>query len=1290
MKRINYSRIALAALTTLLFLPHGISANEKKSDAKAPPGVVRYPLDRTYYLVGESIPIGFTTGGEVTLRLEPQSATSKAIQIYQGPAQPIRLDTRLLEPGTYKVVVNSKSESQTMTLVSPFRESTAAIINEQVWPVRKEHFPRFRNSGVNAVFVMGNGASYSKRHLLTDDLLGVKTSLFLNPSTRPTSFEPPRVWDLEMNNYLMRLSLISQAHLRYPAFGGICFEWDPSSVIRRPSIFFRYGSQTDEYHEYQRRSNKAVEEEFQEITGLTPPTTKEFLQYVIAIGHPEYGPANDLPTTRWLEKIAKHMKPLPKDELARLQKRVVAWHKHLMGVYGKGHKFFQKHLDKIDPSLAHTASVNLDHGPITRGQYAPGGYQNLDFRHMSAWNDQIGIGDYDFQWLLSAALMNARNPDNQPIWIAGATGVAHGMPGKCIRSAAHNLVQNGSGIGSAAEGGYSWLSNYEKSEIHRAKIGGTREFLQRFSSLATQAKGDHQVAILYSKSDFAHRIAYENLGSTAWQALVTLTRLGYTPKFITETEIQKGKLQSYKVLTIWNQTFDLPKEVREAIGRFTKNGGRVIVDGSTTIELPGMEKMKQSIYEIEARGVYGWSGPSQKMKPLGMAQISEFLHRHLAPGVLKAIGNDVRSWYHQALGAESDVTLCQINAGPDARYVIAINDSWYANHWSHARWHQVKEKLLPSKKIPENAVLYDLNEEKLLGPANKTFSCDLRKVTARVLAVVNRPIKTMDLRATQSLTTGSSIAIQACFLNDGKKQLRAVIPLHLTIQRPDKSIAFAGFRCTNSEGNFAFTFPVGTNANIGQWRVKLRCQLTGKEASLPIRVKSGPQNFQAQPIQAKVVVRNSNAIRQLLETKAHLVAPILPSKQPNRHLKAAEHAQTIVKKTGANLRIWRNPEMSTYTLAYVPTKEQIKENLRIDKGQAIGEIARLTHRREDYYTDIGGYRCGAHLLLFDLANVEGDNPLAERLNQKGILWPQVTDSFPGKGKAVIQLIHNAFDPHKSAIIVQANDTEGLLEGAKALAHLPKDWIGTSVSQARLALLRQWNIHRDSGDKENQLGKLTSQGLEVGDAPQPFRLDLSGIEIPAKSEEHEPPSQFKRTYLDLPIATKDIAKKTVVQQRLRGSFTDVFAGHNKSGNPDLRFSDATMIPVHVDRAGDYKILFQGIFRYSDRLPRSQGSWEDILKLYEEVLPRKRQPMVWQVQLNGKTVGKLKSCETANKEVPIETLPFYMKQKPKSVSEKVVTKLCGIFSLPKGNHEIRLVYRNMVDGQLVRFSIQPTKN
>src|SRR5581483_177723 len=104
------------------------------------------------------------------------------------------------------------------------------------------------------------------------------------------------------------------------------------------------------------------------------------------------------------------------------------------------------------------------------------------------------------------------------------------------------------------------------------------------------------------------------------------------------------------------------------------------------------------------------------------------LHAETGPAFDKVLGATGRGIFHADKGVTSDVTLTQIAGGADAKYVIAVNDSYVA---SQADWYQVKEQLTPSG----DGFLYDCTEEKSLGML-APIACDLTQTTARVYAVL--------------------------------------------------------------------------------------------------------------------------------------------------------------------------------------------------------------------------------------------------------------------------------------------------------------------------------------------------------------------------------------------------------------------------------------------------------------------------------------------------------------------------------------------------------------------------
>ena len=68
-------------------------------------------------------------------------------------------------------------------------------------------------------------------------------------------------------------------------------------------------------------------------------------------------------------------------------------------------------------------------------------------------------------------------------------------------------------------------------------------------------------------------------------------RAGYPSQLIDERLIPLGYLNNYKVLAIFGQTFEMPKNVMDGIAAFIKKGGVVLVDESTTVYIPDAIKM---------------------------------------------------------------------------------------------------------------------------------------------------------------------------------------------------------------------------------------------------------------------------------------------------------------------------------------------------------------------------------------------------------------------------------------------------------------------------------------------------------------------------------------------------------------------------------------------------------------------------------------------------------------------------------------------------------------------------
>lgn len=1270
---------------------------------EAAPGSV-FPLERDTYVIGERVPLALDGEQEGEVELSATGPGGTTLSLYAGEEGPVVLDTGRLAAGEYELNIGGEPAG-TLRLVSPLRRSAAALTDEAVPSLRLSRKVRrdpakvakaraewrdrvergLRETGINAVFDMSAG---DKGHDGRLDLLArTGTMMFANPYTRPMSFIPARVYEPEMRAFCQRLQLSAQANGRYPAFGGFCLTWDPTGFMGRRMllVYWGWGSKTEELRGYINRSEEAVREEFRRETGLEPVGLKEYIRYLLSIDRPEFAPAIDLPTRRWLDRMARHVDPLAEQEREALARRIDAWARYLMGVYRQSFRRQMAAVEEVAPSMAHTASVNADHNPVREGQYTPWAYEPLDFRYMTAWNDQVAGPDYAYQWLFSAGMLNV-NRSGEPVWLGHSLGMVHGKadyPGKFLRAAAHNLAQGGTGAGFALEGfstvlggmngATQWFENPGSPALQGLHAGG--RFLHRFSSLAARGRGDHGVAVLYSRHQMARQHQSQGFGTPMYRAFVTLSRLGYTPRFVTEEEVASGNFDA-DALVVVGQAFPLPEEVMGGIRRFGENGGEVFVDGNTSVDIPGAERIEAAVPLTSREGKpHNWGVPN--LPRGGHVYLAEMWHDQLKGPISEALGSTGRAVLVPEKGIDSDVTVMQIDGGRDATYVVAVNDSMVK---SHTDWHTVTERLIPAEE-PEGRALYDLTDEKLLGEVG-LVECELARTTARVYGLLRREVAETKLSATQEVEAGGELSVHVGFADEEGEMVRAVLPFQITVERPGGEKVLSLYRGTTREGEFAMRWSIPANAPAGEWSVEVRSQLNGRTARLLVSVRADGDELArvSHPLEDDLVVRGVPRINRLLEKlteKNPLVLPLFGNQARGTvHEVVEEHLEGLRERAGS-VELMSDPEFTTYRLAYTPTDEQLAENAKAERGMSIGRLNRTTINRNDYFTALGGFRFGRHVLLLDVVGEE-DNPLAEHLAESGFLWPRVSAAFPGRGGATVQVVRSAFSPEHNAIVVQARNTDGLSRALRILAggELPDDWLTPSVAGARDALLKQWHIQQPPEMPRPE--ELTSRGLTAGRESQPFAIEFTG-QKPVGPEVVAERKQPERKYIDVPAVIE--AKQFVPQLRRADGegYTDAWT---PGGNwkRDLRFADAILLPVEVPRPGETPIRCEGRFRYSDRVPRSQPNWEKVLRLYEEIMPLERRPLRFRVLIDGEEAGVLEKRRTETQTVPVDTPGRFGGEEPKKVEEEVVTRVSGQVQLPAGRHELILVPENVVDGRL----------
>jgi hypothetical protein len=1257
----------LACLSTLTILTMTPLARAQAAKPKPPPTpqnpAVVLPLERTNYFMGEMVLLAITNDTK-PYQLQWRDAADRVAVSYQGSEPTLRVPTDQLAPGKYQLWINGQPSPTSIGLASPLRVSPAAFpVESRPSPQTPDDHARLQKtlqeSEINAVMAESEGEAGAGRYGAHEDLAATATLVFFNPSTRPLRDHPARVYEPELRSFRQRLALCTQANSRYPTFGGFLYDRGPTGFGDRRSLLdsWAWGKDEPALRHYLQRSYQAVLDDFTMRTHLKPVTDVEYWQYCLSMRRPEFAPVSDLPTYRWARALAPTFKPLSEAEREQLEKRLDAWSSYLMGLYAENYAGHNAVLRGLVPSLRHTASVNVDHEAVRKGQYTPSAYAPLDFRYITA-----GV-DYPYQWLFSAALVEVGRKPDQPVWVATPLGTGQDQaayPGQSLRMAGHHLAYGGLGLGLSLESQGEQRQGQARSE----DLVRGREFLQRFAALGAACTQVRHVGLLYSRTQLGRQHLVQTLDTPQFNAFTTLARLGYTPHFITEEEILAGDLEGLRALVVVNQCFALPAPLMAKLQAFVATGGHILTDRQTTISLPKAVVMDVSMPYKSPGLPHNWSVPNLGGLPCVLVQ--EQRHRQLAPAMLAALGNDVRTGLRSSLGADSRVSTFQLNGGPDASYVVAVNDAVLG---TPANWVRLREELVPNKEVPWT--LYDLTKEQALGRL-APVTCVFDDLTARVYGILRQPVKAIDVQAIQRLTGGEELQVRVRFTGADDKVMRAAIPFHLTLKRPNGTTAQEFYRSTDRTGNFVLAWTVPVNEPAGIWTVEVRSQLDGMTASLPVMVEAGDP-LEAEPVTDRVMVRGRAAIQELLAKKPAFVLPLFTNDYQARLRPVARAVQQVLANKGVPVEVRPDPTLSIYVMGYDSTKVELLQNLLAEKGETIGKIKVTTTNHHDYFAPLSGYVFGKPIILLDLAGT-GANEMAARLETAGLLWPRVSPAFPGPGRAVMQLVKGAFWLGQDALVIQASDVDGLREGVAALAALPADWMTPGIEGTRKRLLSELGIGEGPQPVPDE-EELTREGLETGTAPRPLALRFGGTKPPSAAEVkayEPPPVPVQRVPAD--IEPNQATPFYFLDGKLHPTVTPRIG--------DARFVDALMVKIDARDGGRCTVTVRGTFRYSDRPPRSQALWEEWLALYNAKVPKERQPMQFVVWIDGKPAGCLTPQTTETREVPIETLPLHSAAKPRSVKEEVVTHLKGTISLAAGQHEILLFHRNVVDGQLER--------
>ena len=512
---------------------------------------------------------------------------------------------------------------------------------------------------------------------------------------------------------------------------------------------------------------------------------------------------------------------------------------------------------------------------------------------------------------------------------------------------------------------------------------------------------DTPVCIYLSNLDSAHDLGITRRTTmTAYLArgaAYELARAHRMAPMLGDERIREGELKKYRVVILPGVRL-APEDVREALEQFVRDGGIVMADEDTELEVEGATRIPKNFqamiypyYEIGAQ--YDGNRVFWEAYKRTRPEVAKL--RTILDPIIPAFAD-----------APTSRTLTSTMKHGEARYVFVVNDE--VPYWTEHSHFGVQQYALPNKATVRirdtECVIYSVQERMTVDGAKqdgaRVLDVDFEFAKAQIYALLPRRIASFRLAASGSATPGQGLRVSAEVLDGEGKAISAAVPFELRVVDPAGHAAYHVYRTTTADG-YIEDFPIAVNDLPGTWRVEAQERFAGHKAAVEFTVTEDAPAVAVSETSDVLVIEGAR-IRQFLN-----------------ELKTAGHGLWLLLGRDQSLRLGPLAQDCAKRLSDLGVRTKVKF---IDDPDVIVPPGRVrTLPPESAVLN--------HVLLI---GSEGENRLIEEICDAPILLRRFTANYPGPGRALIQMARSPFSLGRHALLVLSNDQNGLKRGVERL------------------------------------------------------------------------------------------------------------------------------------------------------------------------------------------------------------------------------------------------------------------
>lgn len=718
--------------------------------------------------------------------------------------------------------------------------------------------------------------------------------------------------------------------------------------------------------------------------------------------------------------------------------KALLWGQWVNDLYPENFRQLRRRLSCLIPHPVMASGSTWGYG-AGGGMYPGAFYRALDF----PLNDMHGdFGLCNFNYVTGTDILNMGMEERgQRPWI-GCDMPDFRTPSNAYKLLLQGMSRNPGGMGVLNVHQGDWVCGWAKSKGTSEALASWAQIPLRLGNVFMHLERQDEVAVV---SSYRQEVLGGQPFRALWAAHYIAQKAGYQATVITDAYAEKHPeelARRFKALFLFRMTRPLSASFKAALSSFHENGGVVLADGPSNLDLAGVVRLPWAVPDSH--------GPSNQNDHL---EFEDFFLPFIRQ-FREALAPSLRPYF--AFESRLKIPMHEMNftgirsQDGDLAYLTVFHDGKPRQGAGGSKMDGTYAQFLYEGDVARVRLagagsLYDVLRQSPVEAASAAgggleFECDVRVYPGSIYLLSPRSIQALEVHAPGRAAAGELWSMRAEALDPGGKAFSGHLPVEFTVWDSRGVERYRVYRRTRE----TVELKIAANDPAGFWRWSAWEQATGLAAEGRFEVEERPAGTLLRPLGD--VILDAGAVHEFLKRDVEIV--LFPGDLVLAPAARELEAGLLQRGVKASLRTLWPSDTRLYPMQWF---YRTIEDREIREGMLSG---RFVGRRTGGKNHVGTYRndsmgntafygqyigSAPYVYYRDVVLIGRSdlppNPLLEHVLRARMLQRHVSPSFPAAGQGLVGYAWGPFQSSHDAAVVYGHGPAGLERAIASLLRL---------------------------------------------------------------------------------------------------------------------------------------------------------------------------------------------------------------------------------------------------------------